>query len=240
MDNAICIDTAFPRTSVFQNKYIDEFIMSNSDLQNYKKYKVMVTSTFEVIASAHPRFPITSDPIFFHSTVTTMNEAKGLTQYVLKGYPENSGDVDIKCDGLYSINGRLLGLNEEGCTTFMYQNNAKLVSRALNVPLKEFANQVHVSSLGVVDSITHNAERNGQQSSSLIVRHNDYDRINNRGVDFVVQYSTPSGGEWSGRLKTINTGQLIGITGYLIDRKEETNMWMVQDKHIILYLKTPT
>ncbi|KAH9813261.1 hypothetical protein DFH28DRAFT_930010 [Melampsora americana] len=217
------------KSSSFHNIYIDNFIRANSCISYDNRHRVMITSTFDVIASARPRFPFNVEPDFFHSTITTDGRGQGITQHALRGFPEDDKDVHIKVDGLYCLNGRLLGFNEHGLTMMMYQNNAHLLSRSLHLPLKDFANQVHVSSLGLVAELLGSTKGDVDVQDQIMVRHKDYDRINNRNVEFVIQYYMPQGKKRSHHPQAAKVGQKIFITGYLIGRNESTNIWIIQE-----------
>ncbi|KAH9817984.1 hypothetical protein DFH28DRAFT_888838 [Melampsora americana] len=218
---------------MFCDKHITEFMTQNSEMNDFYGHKVLITSTFEIIANAQPRFPVTSDPPFFHSTVSISNAERGLTQYALKGYPNNGSDADIMVDGLYCLTGRLLAVNEDGPTTLMYHNNGHLLSRSVRVPEAEFVNQTHVSSLGVVMEVIQRKFDEPSSHTILMVRHRDYDRINNRYVNFVVEYNLASTCQSFEGSNIICRGIQISIIGRLVGRNDETNVWVVQVSHYL-------
>lgn len=220
------MNTVSARMSVFHNKFTDSFIRQNSELYYHQGYRVMITTTFDVIANAQQKNPFNLEPNFFHSTISTADGCDNLNQYALRGFPESRGGLEIKVDGLYCLNGRLLGFNEEGSTTFMYKDTFHLFSRSMQVPSVEFGNKTQVSSLGVIAEVLIESQVDGIVKN--IVRHSDYDRMNNRNVSFIIKYIIPPGDQWLHLSRTLTPGQELSITGNIVGRNEESKAWKVQ------------
>lgn len=207
---------------------IFKFICANAEITSLQGHKFLVTQVFDVIANAQPRVDSANGYKFIHTTITTEDVREGITEHVIKGYPEQLGESDIEVDGLYSINGRLLALNEESSPVFLYKPTHKLISRSLSVAASDAANNAFATSLGIVIEIEEEHVRPNGVVNRVVVEHKDYDRVNGREVIFSVDYISRTKFLCATSLTSLNIGDEVLMVGYIVGQNQKSRALIVE------------
>ncbi|EGG10564.1 uncharacterized protein MELLADRAFT_103241 [Melampsora larici-populina 98AG31] len=163
-----------------------------------------------------------------HTTIVTRNEAGESVEWVIKCVAYGGTDIILDVDGVYYLKGRLLALNNKEIQKFYYEPDFQLLANASENLECNLANGVSVTGLGIISTRTPMPIEPGKENVFLIVKHSNYNPDVGLQTTFEVEYRAM----WSKLMEKLQPLMTVGremmLTGHIVGRNEEKQMWIVQ------------
>ncbi|EGG08761.1 uncharacterized protein MELLADRAFT_104576 [Melampsora larici-populina 98AG31] len=218
-------------TEAMCSKYdaqVIEYIDANMTRPEEHQHTLIINHVFEIIAEAQPKPSAKEVSKFFHGLIITEDKDGNIIQHAIKGFTDHVNESAIKIDGTYSLSGRLLGYNSQSPALFFYDNSHSLICRTPVHLESDMINKVHTSGLGIVVKIIREDPNDFLNATIILIKHTDYDRVNNCSVSFLVQYVQPGLESMLKPSLWAIPGNQVLINGHIVGHDPLMKVWKIR------------
>lgn len=193
-----------------------------------RNHPFIISSLYDVFENVGPEVSGMYGLRHSHTTIVTRNESGESVEWVIKCVAYGGTDIILDVDGVYYLKGRLLALNNKDVQKFYYEPDFQLLANTSENLVCNLANAVSVTGLGIITTRTSEVVEPGKENVFLIVKHSDYNPDDHAQSTFDVEYRAM----WSKLMEKLQplmtVGREVMLTGHIVGRTEEKQMWIVQ------------
>ncbi|KAH9815975.1 hypothetical protein DFH28DRAFT_892365 [Melampsora americana] len=196
-----------------------------------RNHPFITSGLFDIMSRIDSDLPGNYGPREAMTTIPTINIDTGeVFEFAIKASGYGGPDDALTQGNIYSLKGRLLGLNEKKIQVLYYENETALHVSASESFRSNLTNKVAVSGLGLIVSREVEKVTPEKDNVTIIVRHNDYNPSpsSRENEPFDVEYRC----NWSPLMVKLQPllvpNREALITGRIVGFSVSRNMWSVE------------